>query len=138
DDSRARPADDRDRAFAARSPPTLTDGSPLPGTIAVGSRAPAHRTDVAPSRRQPHAGRDRAGNLTGDADQQDQDVQPESLSREACYLGAMEKPKLKEHDGMVCRSCGNEERASEGYRCAAGGTYRCVICTCGGVPRGTA
>ena len=26
-----------------------------------------------------------------------------------------EKPKLMEHDAMVCRSCGNEERASEGY-----------------------
>jgi len=52
-----------------------------------------------------------------------------------CYLEAMEKPKLKEHDGMQCRSCGNEERASEGYPCADCGTFICLICTFRGVTR---
>lgn len=50
-------------------------------------------------------------------------------------LGAMEKPKLKEHDGMICRSCGNEERASEGYPCSDCGTFICLICTFRGVTR---
>ena len=45
----------------------------------------------------------------------------------------MEKAKLKEHDGMVCRACGNEERASEGYPCADCGTFICLICTFRGV-----
>ena len=47
----------------------------------------------------------------------------------------MEKPKLKEHDGMTCRSCGNEERASEGYPCADCGTFICLICMFRGVTR---
>ncbi len=38
-----------------------------------------------------------------------------------------------EHDGMVCRSCGNEERASEGYPCSSCGTFICVICSMRGV-----
>src|SRR5437764_96015 len=38
-----------------------------------------------------------------------------------------DKPKLMEHDGMVCRSCGNEERASEGYPCADCGTFICLL-----------
>ena len=45
----------------------------------------------------------------------------------------MEKPKLKEHDGMVCRACGNEERASEGYPCQDCGTFICLICSFRGV-----
>ena len=45
----------------------------------------------------------------------------------------MEKPKLKEHDAMMCRSCGNEERASEGYPCADCGTFICLICSFRGV-----
>jgi hypothetical protein len=44
-----------------------------------------------------------------------------------------EKPVLKEHDGMTCRACGNEERASEGYPCADCGTFICIICTFRGV-----
>ena len=52
-----------------------------------------------------------------------------------CYLGVMEKAKLKEHDGMQCRSCGNEERASEGYPCSDCGTFICLICTFRGVTR---
>lgn len=36
--------------------------------------------------------------------------------------------KLHEHDGMVCRACGNEERASEGYPCVDCGTFICVMC----------
>jgi hypothetical protein len=41
--------------------------------------------------------------------------------------------ELKEHDGMVCRACGNEDRASEGYPCADCGTFICLICTMRGV-----
>ena len=45
----------------------------------------------------------------------------------------MEKPKLMEHDAMVCRYCGNEERASEGYPCVKCGTFVCVVCNMRGV-----
>lgn len=47
----------------------------------------------------------------------------------------MGKQDLKEHDGMVCRSCGNEERASEGYPCIDCGTFICVMCNMRGVVR---
>ena len=40
---------------------------------------------------------------------------------------------LKERDAMVCRSCGNEERASEGYPCGLCGTFLCVVCNMRGV-----
>lgn len=43
--------------------------------------------------------------------------------------------EIKEHDGMTCRSCGNEERASEGYPCQDCGTFLCLICTFRGVVR---
>jgi len=43
-----------------------------------------------------------------------------------------------EQDRMVCRSCGNEERASEGYPCADCGTFLCLLCTFKGVTRCTA
>jgi hypothetical protein len=39
----------------------------------------------------------------------------------------------KEHDAMMCRSCGKQERASEGYPCAACGTFVCNICNLRGV-----
>ncbi len=42
-----------------------------------------------------------------------------------------EKPPAP--DAMICRSCRNEERASEGYPCAGCGTFLCVICTLRGV-----
>ena len=42
---------------------------------------------------------------------------------------------LRERDAMVCRACGNEERASEGYPCADCGTFICLICTLKGVVR---
>ena len=35
---------------------------------------------------------------------------------------------MQERDAMICRSCGNEERASEGYPCAECGTFICLIC----------
>jgi len=35
---------------------------------------------------------------------------------------------LREKDVMMCRSCGNEERASEGYPCSDCGTFVCIIC----------
>jgi hypothetical protein len=37
--------------------------------------------------------------------------------------------ELHERDAMVCRHCGKEERASEGYPCAGCGTFLCIICT---------
>jgi hypothetical protein len=40
---------------------------------------------------------------------------------------------IQEHDAMVCRSCGREERASEGYPCESCGTFLCLICTFRGV-----
>ena len=43
--------------------------------------------------------------------------------------------ELKERDAMVCRACGNEERASEGYPCHGCGTFICLICTMRGVIR---
>ena len=36
-------------------------------------------------------------------------------------------------DAMVCRACGREERASEGYPCANCGTFICLMCTMQGV-----
>jgi hypothetical protein len=36
---------------------------------------------------------------------------------------------------MICRSCGNEERASEGYPCVNCGTFICVMCNIRGVVR---
>jgi hypothetical protein len=41
--------------------------------------------------------------------------------------------ETREHDAMVCRACGREERASEGYPCAGCGTFICLICTFRGV-----
>lgn len=35
---------------------------------------------------------------------------------------------MSERDMMVCRSCDNEERASEGYPCGGCGTFICQIC----------
>jgi hypothetical protein len=43
--------------------------------------------------------------------------------------------KLQEHDAMTCRSCGNEERASEGYPCERCGTFICQICNLRGITR---
>lgn len=40
---------------------------------------------------------------------------------------------LREKDAMMCRACGNEERASEGYPCTKCGTFICVICSFRGV-----
>lgn len=43
--------------------------------------------------------------------------------------------ELKEHDAMLCRACGREERASEGYPCQGCGTFVCLVCTFRGVVR---
>ena len=43
--------------------------------------------------------------------------------------------QLSEHDAMICRACGNEERASEGYPCEVCGTFICVVCNMRGVTR---
>jgi hypothetical protein len=40
---------------------------------------------------------------------------------------------IQERDAMVCRACGREERASEGYPCESCGTFLCLICTFRGV-----
>jgi len=40
---------------------------------------------------------------------------------------------MTERDMMVCRSCGNEERASEGYPCSNCGTFICLICDTRGI-----
>jgi hypothetical protein len=40
---------------------------------------------------------------------------------------------MSERDAMVCRSCGKEERASEGYPCDSCGTFICQICAMRGV-----
>lgn len=40
---------------------------------------------------------------------------------------------MGERDAMVCRSCGREERASEGYPCDVCGTFICQICALRGV-----
>ena len=42
-------------------------------------------------------------------------------------------PDLKEKDSMVCRSCANEERASEGYPCISCGTFICIMCSFKGI-----
>jgi hypothetical protein len=43
--------------------------------------------------------------------------------------------QLQERDAMICRSCGNEERASEGYPCVDCGTFICQMCDMRGVTR---
>jgi hypothetical protein len=43
--------------------------------------------------------------------------------------------QLQERDAMICRACGNEERASEGYPCVECGTFICVMCNLRGVTR---
>ena len=57
-----------------------------------------------------------------------------------------QQPELKERDAMVCRACGREERASEGYPCTNCGTFICIICSfrgitlcaqCAGTPGGS-
>ena len=35
---------------------------------------------------------------------------------------------MAEHDAMICRACGREERASEGYPCQGCGTFICLLC----------
>jgi hypothetical protein len=45
----------------------------------------------------------------------------------------MSPKELKEKDAMMCRSCGREERASEGYPCDGCGTFICLICSFRGV-----
>jgi hypothetical protein len=43
--------------------------------------------------------------------------------------------ELRERDAMICRSCGREERASEGYPCKDCGTFICIMCVFKGVIR---
>jgi len=46
---------------------------------------------------------------------------------------ANDKQVSHETDAMICRACGNEERASEGYPCDDCGTFICLICSFRGV-----
>ena len=43
--------------------------------------------------------------------------------------------ELRERDAMICLSCGQEERASEGYPCKDCGTFICIMCVFKGVVR---
>jgi hypothetical protein len=45
----------------------------------------------------------------------------------------MERRERKEKDAMICRACGREERASEGYPRDNCGTFICLICSFRGV-----
>ncbi len=47
--------------------------------------------------------------------------------------GPAQEPEVPATDAMRCRSCGNEERASEGYPCSRCGTFICLICTFRGI-----
>lgn len=40
---------------------------------------------------------------------------------------------MQERDAMICRACGREERASEGYPCAECERFICLICNFRGV-----
>ena len=40
---------------------------------------------------------------------------------------------MSERDAMVCRACGREERASEGYPCQGCGTFICNMCELKGI-----
>ena len=42
---------------------------------------------------------------------------------------------LQERDIMVCRSCGKEDRASEGYPCVQCGAFICLMCDMRGITR---
>jgi len=41
----------------------------------------------------------------------------------------------QEGDSMVCRACGRDARASEGYPCKDCGTFICIRCNFRGVQR---
>jgi hypothetical protein len=43
--------------------------------------------------------------------------------------------ELRERDAMMCRACGREERASEGYPCSDCGRFVCNMCNMRGVAR---
>jgi hypothetical protein len=60
------------------------------------------------------------------------------LPERFCRATPTIRPELRvteprERDAMICRSCGNEERASEGYPCVNCGTFLCIICNLRGV-----
>lgn len=43
--------------------------------------------------------------------------------------------EVHEHDMMICRACGQPDRASEGYPCEVCGTFICLGCNFRGVVR---
>ena len=45
----------------------------------------------------------------------------------------MDEVRKPSNDAMICRACGQEERASEGYPCTKCGTFICLICMFRGV-----
>lgn len=60
-------------------------------------------------------------------------VKPGATNNRSLSLKAM--PPREERDAMICRSCGHEERASEGYPCVDCGTFICVLCDMRGITR---
>ena len=48
-------------------------------------------------------------------------VMSTGITERSLSLNAM--PPREERDAMICRSCGHEERASEGYPCVDCGTF---------------
>ena len=63
------------------------------------------------------------------------EVGPDSRCQGVAKLVGYTMTEPREKDAMICRACGNEERASEGYPCSACGTFICVICSFRGVVR---
>ena len=50
-------------------------------------------------------------------------------------MAATPRSPLTERDAMLCRACGREERASEGYPCDGCGSFVCLMCTIRGTTR---
>ena len=60
-------------------------------------------------------------------------VMSTGITERSLSLNAM--PPREERDAMIRRSCGHEERASEGYPCVDCGTFICVLCDMRGITR---
>ncbi len=41
----------------------------------------------------------------------------------------------EEMERIICRYCGNEDRASEGYPCQSCGAFICIVCSIRGFTR---
>ncbi len=135
DDRRPRRTGDRRFPSGGRSARRVGRGRGAPrAAYAVGGGTAAHRPHTACARREPYAGGEGTRHLPRDVDQEDQGVRGRVAPDGAVRRSAMTN-ELHEHDAMTCRSCGNEERASEGYPCVDCGTFICVVCNLRGVTR---